>query len=190
MPARRALWLRALALAAAFLGGPATAQESTAPSPVLTIDQEALFARSAYGRRIQAEIEAAASALAAENRAIEAELTAEERALTEERAAMDPEAFRARAAEFDDRVVEIRRAQSEKERDILARPETARQEFFRATLPVLTELVRERGAVAILDTRAVILSADAIDITEAAIARIDAVLGDGASPPEPAPGGP
>ena len=61
-----------------------------------------------------------------------------------------------------------------------------------AAIPVLGEPAdSENGAVAILDKNAIILSLSAIDVTEAAIARVDAALGDGsdpATPPEePAP---
>lgn len=184
------MWRRALAAVLAFglAAAPALAQERlTVPSPVLTIDQEALFERSAFGRRAQAEFEEASTELAAENRRIEAELEAEERRLTEDRPGMDPAAFRELAAAFDARVVEIRRTQDQKARELGRRPDEARQEFFRAAVPILTELVRERGAVAILDSRAVILSAETIDITEEAIRRIDAALGDGSDAPQ-APG--
>jgi Skp family chaperone for outer membrane proteins len=171
--------------------GAAAQERLVVPSPVLTVDQEALFEGSAFGRRVQRELEEASAALAAENRRIEGELAAEERRLTEERAGMAPEVFRARAAEFDARVVEIRRTQDQKARDISRRPDEARQQFFAAALPVLSALVRERGAVAILDARAVILSADAIDITDEAIRRIDAELGDGSgAAPTPAPEAP
>ncbi|MDH3264084.1 MAG: OmpH family outer membrane protein [Paracoccaceae bacterium] len=184
------MWGPALAavVALGLTAAPALAQDRlVVPSPVLTIDQEALFERSAFGKRAQADFEAASAALAAENRRIEADLEAEERTLTAERPGMDSTEFRDLAAAFDARVVEIRRTQDQKARDLGRRPEEARQEFFRAALPVLTELVRERGAVAILDSRAVILSAEAIDITEEAIGKIDAALGDGAQAPE-APG--
>jgi Skp family chaperone for outer membrane proteins len=184
------MWRLALpaVLALGVGSAPAPAQDRlVVPSPVLTIDQEALFERSAFGRRAQAEFEAVSATLAAENRRIETELEAEERELTEERPGMDPAAFRELATAFDARVVEIRRTQDQKARDLSRLPEEARQEFFRAAIPILTELVRERGAVAILDSRAVILSAEAIDITEDAIRRVDAGLGDGAAPP-PVPG--
>lgn len=162
---------------------PVLAQEpAIVASPVVTVDQEALFARSAFGQRIQAEIEADSAALAAENRALETELSDEERRLTDLRPTTDPAEFRRMAAEFDARVVDVRRRQDQKGRDLARRQEEARQEFFRAALPILAELVRERGAVAILDSRAVILSADAIDITDEAIRRIDEVLGDGSDP--------
>lgn len=187
----RAVIAAGLFAAAPVLGASGlAAQERAVASPVLTINQEELFQNSAFGRRIEAELNAASAALAAENRRIEAALADEEQALTDRRAAMDPAEFRALAEAFDAKVVELRRTQDGKARDLSRRPEEARQEFFRAVVPVLTAVVRERGAMVILDTRAVLLSADAIDITAEAIARIDAALGDGggAPPPETPPG--
>lgn len=187
----RAVIAAGLFAAAPVLGASGlAAQERAVASPVLTINQEELFQNSAFGRRIEAELNAASAALAAENRRIEAALADEEQALTDRRATMDPAEFRALAEAFDAKVVELRRTQDGKARDLSRRPEEARQEFFRAVVPVLTAVVRERGAMVILDTRAVLLSADAIDITAEAIARIDAALGDGggAPPPETPPG--
>jgi len=172
----RLLWAALLGLALACA---APAQESQSQSPVLIVDQERMFEQSAFGRRAVREIRAAAAELAAENRVIEAELEAEERALTEQRPGMDPAAFAELARAFDAKVVEIRDTQRQKERDILALPDAARWEFFAAAAPILSEFIRERGAVAILDEKAVLLSLDAIDITDEAIQRIDARLGDG-----------
>lgn len=174
---------------AALTSGLADAQGLSLPqSPVLTVDQEALFENSAFGKRLQADFDRDSAALAAENRQIEAELEAEELRLTEERPDMDPAAFREKAAAFDAKVVEIRRTQDQKARELTRAPEEARQRFFRAALPVLTAVVRERGGLVILDSRAVILAADAIDITDEAIRRLDAELGDGSAvPADPAP---
>ncbi|MCX7644953.1 MAG: OmpH family outer membrane protein [Rhodobacteraceae bacterium] len=184
----RATPLFAALLAAALAAGAPIAQDRPAvQSPILTIDQDELFERSAFGSRVRAEITAASADLAAENRRLEAELAEEEKRLTALRQTTDPQEFARMAAEFDARVVEVRRTQDQKARDLSRRPEEARQEFFRAAVPVLADLVRERGALAILDTRAVIISADVIDITEEAIRRLDATLGDGtggATPPE------
>ncbi|MEO0530585.1 MAG: OmpH family outer membrane protein, partial [Planctomycetota bacterium] len=57
--------------------------------------------------------------------------------------------------------------------------DAARRFFIQTTAPVLTALLRERGAVAVLDSRAVIYSVDGTDITDLALERVDAELGDG-----------
>jgi len=178
MRGRRIAGLALAALVA--LAGPGQAQQDgqvILRSPLLTVDQERLFTGSARGQALLSEIEIASAELAAENRRIEAELAAEERALTEERPTLDPAAFREKAAAFDTKVVAIRAAQDEKARALVRQRETAQKSFYTEALPILTEIVRERGAVAVLDSRSVILSADQIDVTEAAIARLDSQLG-------------
>ncbi|MBC57720.1 MAG: outer membrane chaperone Skp [Confluentimicrobium sp.] len=165
----------ALGLLTGLAAGPLGAQEQklVVRSPVVTIDQERLFNESAYGKAILAGLEAEGASLAAENREIEDQLVAEERALTSERAGMDPAEFRKRAMAFDERVVSIRAEQDEKARALGRRRDTAQANFYQTILPVLTQIVRERGAVVVLESRAVILSAEQIDITGDAIERID-----------------
>ncbi len=159
---------------------PANAQTGTDLAvPVLTLDQEELFLQSQFGQRLRADIEAAAGALEAENRKIETALVAEEQALTDRRPTMEMAEFRALAEAFDQKVKGIRERQDAKGRAITRETDTSQQMFFTRVGEVLTTIMRERGAVAILDQRAVFLSSDMIDITALAIARIDEVFGDG-----------
>lgn len=148
-------------------------------SPILTLDREKLFAGTLYGQRVNRELEQASTAMAAETRAIETALEAEELALTEQRATMDADAFRELARAFDDKVQALRAERESAQADLVAQIEAAQADFFNRIGPVLGQLVRERGAVLIVDRRAVLLAATDVDITSAAIERIDAVLGEG-----------
>jgi Skp family chaperone for outer membrane proteins len=170
-----------LAASMIFVAGIALAQPAQLelPPPVLTIDADRLLAESALGRALNAQVEDSARRLAEENRRIEAELLAEERALTERRSMMSPDEFRPLADAFDEKVQRLRAEQDEKERALIALREDGRQRFFQQAVPILSEIVRERGALVLLDRRDVFLSADAIDITDAAIADLDAA---GAAP--------
>ena len=184
--------VRVLALAV-VLAGPAAAQDAiTVPSPILTIDQERLFAETQLGRRSSAEIAAAAAALAEENRRIEDDLRAEEISLTERRAMMSADEFSALADAFDEKVQTLRAEQDAKARALAEREAEARQTFFVEVGEILSDIVREEGAVVILDRRDVFLSADRIDITDEAIARINdaAEADDGATPAAQDPGTP
>jgi Skp family chaperone for outer membrane proteins len=175
-----------VAVMVALASGPvaeAQTQTSTATTPIVVLNQERLLSQSLYGQRIQREVEAAGMALSAENREIEARLTEEELALTQRRASMTPEAFRPIAQEFDTRVNGIRSAQEAKSRALQQQAEAAQQAFFEIAFPILIEVLRGRGASILMDNRAVLLTADGIDITEEAIALINARIGEGGSEP-------
>ncbi|MBI1217776.1 MAG: OmpH family outer membrane protein [Rhodobacteraceae bacterium] len=157
-------------------------------SPVLTIDPDRLFTGSKFGQRVEQEYGEHARKLADENRRIEADLTAQEKDLTERRAKLAPEEFRKLADAFDAKVEGIRAAQAAKSSDLDSQREVERKRFLQIALPILGDLVRETGAVAILNTQAIFLAFRGIDVTDRAIQRIDDKIGDGAQL-EPAPGG-
>lgn len=172
-----------------FASGPAAfAQQATSEpplnrgtivSPVLTIDTDRLFRDSDFGKRVVAEVEATGTKLAIENRRIEADLEAEEMRLTTVRTTMEPDAFRALANAFDEKVQQTRSEQAAKSRALNARLDQEREIFERAALPVLEQLMRNSDAAVILDLRAVFVSASAIEITDDAIALLNETLGSG-----------
>lgn len=169
------------------LTAPIAAQERPlVQTPILVLEVERLYSQSVYGQRVARQLEQAGAELAAENRQIEADLTAEERELTEQRPTLAPDEFRQLAAAFDEKVQEIRREQDAKARALGQRSEEARRAFLGEVQPILTEIMRDTGAAVIVERRNVIISADVIDITDVAIERIDASLGDGADEVTPA----
>ena len=170
--------VRAFIAALSVLAGLSFAQLVTAQGA-----QEAqilVFGETRFGARAAAEIEAEARALAAENREIETRLSAEERELTERRQTASPDEFQSLADAFDEKVQRIREEQDAKARALGRAREEAEQAFFQQIASILSQIVRERGALVILERRDIFLSADRIDITEEAIRRINAALGDGA----------
>ena len=143
--------------------------------PILVIDQDRLFSETRLGASSLAEIEQAANDLKAENQLIEEQLITEERALTEQRAGLAADEFRALADDFDVRVQSIRAEQDEKARALTRAQEDARAGFFQDVAVVISDIVREKGALVVIDRRNVFLSAEQIDITNEAIARVNAV---------------
>ena len=149
-------------------------------SLVLTLEPERFFAESDFGRRVAEDVQARSAVLTAENRRIEAELRAEEKDLAGRRAFTEPQAFRALAQAFDEKVQNTRATQNQKLREITQVDEKARGEFREISRPVLEQIMREVGAAVILERGSVLLSASSIDVTDLAIARINAMFGDGA----------
>lgn len=144
------------------------------PPPILTIDQDRLFQETGLGARATSAVEAQAAQLASENSEIEQDLVRRELELTEQRASLPAQEFRLLADAFDQDVQRIRDEQDEKARALNRMREAARQDFFDDVAVVISDIVRERGALVVLDRRDIFLSADRIDITDEAIARVNA----------------
>lgn len=175
-----------------FLSTPVGAQtqneEGEAPqtivvlqSAILVIDLDQFFARSLFGRRVQSEFQAARTELLAENNLKFSELTSEEKELTDLRSTLSREEFTQLAEEFDAKAQKIREEQTAKGNELQARPGQARQQFLSIAQDVLIEIMQERRALAVLSLDAVLIPADAINITDDAIARIDSLIGDGSN---------
>ncbi|SDO70387.1 chaperone for outer membrane proteins, Skp family [Lutimaribacter pacificus] len=186
-----------LALAPPLAAQPLSQGEPVIRSPILSINYDRFFSGSQLGRALVAELEAERILLEAENRKIEAELEAEEVELTGLRDTMNPEAFREAASAFDQKVVRIRAERRQLALELTQKGDAMRDRFDDAARPVLAEIVRESGAVMVVDTRSVVLTLEAIDITELAISRLDAAQeatpqdDTGAAPDdEPAPADP
>ena len=155
-------------------------------SGVVIIDQERLFSESRYGGQVKAELDRASALISAQNRKTEQALAAEEQALTRRRATLAPDAFRVLADDFDARVTALRQESDRTERGLTAWREREQQIFLQAIVPVLGELLQENGADAILDKQSVFLYSERIDVTDRAIARIDARLSDAGLSPDSA----
>jgi Skp family chaperone for outer membrane proteins len=176
MPARRCARLAGLVLGLILAVGAATppAAQPLATSSILVVNRERLLSGSRRGQALLAAEEAALDRMRAEARAIEAAFEAEERELTAKRQTLAPDAFRALADEFDGRVVVARREQDNRSAALAQEFDAGRRRFYAAVAPVLVQLMERRGAQAILDENSVLLASQEIDITEAAIAAIDA----------------
>lgn len=164
--------------------GPADAPSATTAlqSPILTLDRDRLFSETLFGKTVNGRFKIESDTLIAENLRLEKALETEERDLTDRRASLPATEFQSLAAAFDAKAEQIRTAQEAKSRAIAAARDAEQQRFLEAAIPVLGDLMRETGAVAIFDKNMIILSLRGIDITDSAIARIDAVLGNGTAP--------
>lgn len=154
---------------------PANAQQA----PILTVDQERLFAESLWGKRSNIAMEAEGTAIIAENQRLDNELSKEEAELTELRKTLDAQEFRARADEFDTRATKIRRERALAVQELGARIDADQNAFYQAAAPILHEVMLRNQAVAVLDRRTVLAAVESIDITDELIAELDVRIGEG-----------
>ncbi|WP_157970936.1 OmpH family outer membrane protein [Pseudogemmobacter bohemicus] len=150
-------------------GGSTAVADGTGNLALLTLNQAALFEKSAWGAAAMRAAEQAASALSAENRTIEAALEKEELGLTEKRGQITAEEFSALARDFDRKVEEFRQTQDAKLRAINRKLDEDRKTFVELSVPLMAELLDEYGAVAIIADDILILSRSSADVTQRAI---------------------
>ena len=154
-------------------------------SDILVLDPDRLFNETLFGQRLNAEYLERRDELIARNRKLEAELEAEEQALSDLREEKTPEDFRTLADAFDAKVQDIRRDSNRAVQDLERSRERAPVVFMRSVEPVLIQIMQDTGGAVLLDLRAVLLRASAIDVTDLAITRIDEQIGDGAQSNDP-----
>ena len=169
MHALRAIILLAFATLASVL----PAQEA-AQNPVVTVDLERLVSETQIGQYLSSQMSEEAQNLQAELDAIEAELSAEEDDLIKKRETLDLDEFRVLAKAFDEKAVRLRQEQQAKIQAITEESSRRRQDLLRSFVPVLSQVMRDRGATVLLDRRSVVLDDRAsVDITDVAIMIID-----------------
>ena len=166
--------LRAIVLLAfATLASALPAQEA-AQNPVVTVDLERLVSETQIGQYLSFQMSEQAQSLQAELDAIEAELSAEEDDLIKKRETLDLDEFRVLAKAFDEKAVRLRQEQQAKIQALTEESSRRRQDLLRSFVPVLSQVMRDRGATVLLDRRSVVLDDRAsVDITDVAIMIID-----------------
>jgi Skp family chaperone for outer membrane proteins len=173
----------ALAVAVATLAGIAGQAQEAPPPPFLIINQEQLLTNSEAGGRLLAEEERERDTLRAEARALDSAFEEEERRLTEQRPDLEPAEFRRLSDDFDARVVQARSDQDARSATLAQEFDQRRRAFYARVAPILVMLMDRYGAKAILDENSVLLADQALNITAAVIAEIDAALDSEPAPP-------
>lgn len=162
----------AIVVAAMVSGAVAAAQD--APNGVLVVNMDRLLNDSLPARDIKAQADDLRAQLRAEHEEAQAVLRAEETELAELRETLDAEAFRARAAAFEERVRGWKRATNVDSARLQRGLFDATEELKAALGPILGDLMAETQAAVMLDAREALLFANQVDVTDEAIKRLDA----------------
>ncbi|KPA22722.1 Outer membrane protein (OmpH-like) [Shimia sp. SK013] len=160
-------------------------EQPLAGASILVIESDRMFTESLFGQRVAADLAQLRADLIVRNAQMEDALTEEEQELTEKRKTMSAAEFSVLAKAFDVKVRGIRAEQDAKFRELNELNERERGVFVQAARPILSELMRETGAALILERRTVLVSSDRVDITQEAIVRLNASLGDGQAVSKP-----
>jgi len=171
--------LAALTLAVATpltLASTAMAQGST----VIVIDRTQVLAQSKAGQDARTKIQAIETAMQTELQPAALQLQTEGDAIEAKTANMTPEAMRADAAlkteveTYARKAAEFNRDRQIAAQELALTERKALIDLNNALVPVLREVVDERGANVILDRSNIIFADEATDVTASVIAKLDA----------------
>ena len=146
---------------------------------VIIIDRYRILSETLYGKRLDSELRHFEASQIADNQRLLQELEQEEAALTALRKTLSADNFRERAAAFDRKVQRISDEQQAKNQNQLEKRRADQLRLLAAVTPIFQRLMRDTGAVLILEKHNAFIWNDAINLTDISILRIDSALGDG-----------
>ena len=165
--------------APATTAAPAPAKDAKSGLPpviVALFDKEALFRESAAGKDFRKQLEELRNKFQGDLAHQQEELKKKDQDLRNRQALLSAEAFEAERKKFEAEVQGAQGKFEERNRQIQAAIGNAEQEIFKATTPILGEIMRQKGATLLLDKAAVLISANDFDITSEVVKKLDGML--------------
>jgi outer membrane protein len=169
-----------IALALAGVSTPVLAQQIPA-AVIVTVDRQEMIASSAAAKAAQAELKPKGDALVARLNQLRTSLAAEEKTLrdTQPQQGAAPAAVTAwqtKVKDFDTRRQQADQELQRRQQEIQASEQWVIKQISDAATPIISTIMRERGANIAVDEAVTLQHAAAIDITADVLARLDKAL--------------
>jgi len=142
--------------------------------PILVLNQERLLVGSKVGQKLLAKEKQMKDAHQQEGLRLDSELENEERELTKMRDELIASEFEKLAIEFDAKVVAVRKDHQDKSETLAVELDKLRQSFFGGIVPIVAQIMKERGASLVFEQRNVLFTGPDVDVTQEVIDRLDA----------------
>jgi Skp family chaperone for outer membrane proteins len=153
------------------------ASPSSTPQPkILVIDRAAILRQSMAGKDMITQIDALTKTAQNEFKAEGEKLRSDGQALQQQLAVLAPEVRNQKTRDFNARQQTLQKKVQDRQNEIQAGVYKARKQIEDALGPILEKLMTERGANLLLDRQAVVLGTVDVDVTGAAIQRLDQKL--------------
>ena len=166
----------AFLVSVALLTAPVSAQTVAKIEPVsiAVIDFKRVLHQSKAAAAVREQIDAQRKAYQQEFDELERTMRQEEQKLQQQRAILAQDAFQARAADFQKRVDSAQRDVQVKRRALNAAFDQAMNEISKVLISIVADIAKEGDVGAVLDNNNIILADKKLDISDAALARLDA----------------
>ena len=182
-----------IALALASVATPVLAQQLP-PAVIVTVDRQEMIASSAAAKAAQAELKPKGDALQARLGQLRASLQAEEKTLRDTAPAQGAapaavQAWQAKVQEFQGRQQQAEQEIQRRQQEIQVAEQWVVKQINDGAQPIISQIMRERGANIAVDEQVTIQHAAAIDITADVLARLDKALPKVSTTPPAPPAG-
>lgn len=177
---KKTLIALALASASSFVSAPVLAQQLPA-AVIVTVDRQEMIANSAAAKAAQAELKPKADALGARLNQLRTALGAEEKTLRDTQPPQGSapaviQAWQAKVRDFDARRQQADQELQRRQQELQQSEQWVVKQINDGAQPVISQIMRERGANIAVDEQVTIQHAAAVDITADVIARLDKAL--------------
>jgi outer membrane protein len=168
----------ALALATAAVSAPVAAQ-TLPPAVIIIVNMDQVFQQSAAGKAAQAELKTRLDGIQARLASLRTSFGTEEQTLSQTRpTAPGPAAtaWEAKVKDFTTRKTQAEQELAKRDADFQASRQSVLKQINDGAQPIITTIMKERGATIALAEGATLQHSAAIDVTSDVIARIDKAL--------------
>ena len=182
-----------IALALAGVSTPVLAQQLPA-AVIVTVDNQEMIVQSAAAKAAQTELKPKGDALVARLNQLRTSLAAEEKTLRDTQPAQGAApvaitAWQTKARDFETRRTQADQELQRRQQEIQAAEQWVIKQITDGANPIISTIMRERGANIAVDERVTLQHAAAIDITADVLARLDKALPRVSTTPPAAPAG-
>lgn len=177
--------LTALAFTLAAIGAHAQQQPPPQPAPsaggagpmlALVVDAQHVVNESKAGKSIRQQFDTQRQAFSKEVSAAEANLRSQQQEIERQRSILSPDAFSAKAREFDQKVADMRRGWEQKRETLQYSLNVSLAQIERNIIEIVSQIALERKANLVLQKQHVVLVDKGYDITQETMERLDQKL--------------
>ncbi len=152
-------------------------QQANVPAPkILVIDRQALLQRSKVGQDIERQVQNLTKSAEAELKGEGESLRKERQTLDQQVAILAPDVRQQKLKAFDAKAGAFQKKVQTRQIQIKYGVALAQRQVENAAGPIVQALMQERGANLLIDRQAIVFGAPGLDVTQAAIQRLDQKL--------------
>jgi outer membrane protein len=171
----------ALALASAAVVAAPVAAQTLPPAVIVVVNLDQVFQDSAAGKTAQTELKARLDGIQARLASLRTSFGAEEQTLAKAQPAQAAapaaiQAWQAKVKDFTTRKTQAEQELAKRDQDFQASRQNVLKQINEGAQPIITTIMKERGASIALAEGATLQHSAAIDVTTDVIARLDKAL--------------